>query len=330
MRPAPIAWSPFGDSIYAGYDKSLSLSSVARRADPYVVGDYLATQWNANLEVVRLTESGATASQILNDEVNGYGASYLTAATRVVMLDSCGNDFLQARTSINGQTGSCNFGGLDTAIANCISSTKASLAQINSLISGVSGLRGKTVSRLLMNLYYPGFASDNTNLQCTVSGVTPNRQSVYLDRLGQANFQLCGAAEAAGWKCVDDFSHYMAADYDTNNDGIVDQVNIAYRGQSEGEAAYRSRINGYRTTIIHDSKTKGAVNSTGHFSADYLLNNDDTHPTYTGGTIGATTGAPSSVSHAQDFTTLPNQYWNVYGHERGGWQNQTLLSGVTP
>lgn len=320
----------FGDSIYAGYDKSLSLSSVARRSDPYVVGDYLATQWNANIEVVRLTESGATASQILADEVNGYGSSYINGATRVAMLDSCGNDFLQARSSMNSQTGTCSLAPLDSAVTNCITNTKSSLAKINSLIAGVSALSGKKVTRLLMNLYYPGFAADNVNLGCTIGGVATNKQTVFLDRLAQANFQLCGAAEAAGWTCVDDFSHYMAADYDTNGDGVVDQVNAAYRGQGEGEANYRNRINGYRTTILHDSKTKGAVVNGAHASEDYLLTNDDTHPTYTGGTMSCTTGSPSSSSFAQDYTASPNSVWNVYGHERGGWQNRVILTGVSP
>jgi GDSL-like Lipase/Acylhydrolase len=321
----------FGDSIYAGYDKSLSLSSVARRSDPYVVGDYLASQWNANIDVVRLTESGATASQILADEINGYGSSYINANTRVVMLDSCGNDFLQARTSIEGQSGTCNYSVLTTAVSNCVNNTRSSLSKLNALVAGVSGLSGKTVTKLLMNLYYPGFASDNTALGCTVNGVKPNRQQVFLDYLAQANFELCGSAEAAGFQCVDDFSNYMAADYDTDGDGTIDQLQIAYRGQAEGEAAYRARINGYRTSIIRDSGTKGIVNASGaHATADYLLTNDNTHPTYTGGTISCSSGSPSSSSHAQDYTASPNAVWNVYGHERGGWQNRTLLAGVSP
>ena len=39
------------------------------------------------------------------------------ADTRVVMFEMCGNDFLQARSSFEGQTGTCNYSVLDTALA---------------------------------------------------------------------------------------------------------------------------------------------------------------------------------------------------------------------
>ena len=50
----------YGDSIYAGYYGSIS--RVARRAGPWAEGEYLSQQWNADVEVMRRTKSGAVAS----------------------------------------------------------------------------------------------------------------------------------------------------------------------------------------------------------------------------------------------------------------------------
>src|SRR5688572_12577648 len=57
----------YGDSIYAGYYGSIS--AVAKRASPYVEGEYLANQWNANIEVIRRTKSGAVGSDIYNNKI---------------------------------------------------------------------------------------------------------------------------------------------------------------------------------------------------------------------------------------------------------------------
>src|SRR5215217_6388236 len=59
----------YGDSIYAGYTGSLS--SVAKRAGPLVDGEYLGKTWNANIEVIRRTKSGAKADDIYNNKIVG-------------------------------------------------------------------------------------------------------------------------------------------------------------------------------------------------------------------------------------------------------------------
>src|SRR5512140_3835658 len=56
----------YGDSIFAGYYGQLF--SVARRAAPYTDGEYLSSKWNANIEVVRRTKSGAKADDIYNNK----------------------------------------------------------------------------------------------------------------------------------------------------------------------------------------------------------------------------------------------------------------------
>ncbi len=107
----------YGDSIYAGYYGSLS--RVAKRAAPYVDGEYLAKLWNADIEVIRRTKSGAKAEDIYNNKIVAERSYMQTSNTRVVTFEMCGNDFLQARSNFSGQTGTCNYGVLDTALSNC-------------------------------------------------------------------------------------------------------------------------------------------------------------------------------------------------------------------
>jgi hypothetical protein len=52
----------YGDSIYAGYRGSIF--SVAKRAAPYVDGEYAGAVWNQNVQIVRRAKSGAIASDI--------------------------------------------------------------------------------------------------------------------------------------------------------------------------------------------------------------------------------------------------------------------------
>ncbi len=99
----------YGDSIFAGYQRSIF--TVARRSGPHVAGEYLAHRWGANVEVVRRTTSGALSSEIVGivDSDRSYMAD---ASTRAVYFEMCGNDYLQARTKLRNDTGSCDLSGL--------------------------------------------------------------------------------------------------------------------------------------------------------------------------------------------------------------------------
>src|SRR2546425_13111985 len=57
----------YGDSIYAGYHGSIS--NVAKRAAPWVDGEYLSQLWSADIEVIRRAKSGAVASDIYNNKI---------------------------------------------------------------------------------------------------------------------------------------------------------------------------------------------------------------------------------------------------------------------
>jgi lysophospholipase L1-like esterase len=300
----------YGDSIYAGYNGSLF--SVARRASPYASGEYLGNQWNANIEVVRRTKSGARADDIYNNKII-YERSYMQSAnTRVVTFEMCGNDYLQARSAFKDQTGTCSYTGLNTALSNCTYYTEKAMQAINTYATAAK-------AKIVMNLYYPGYNADNVLTACTdaTTGTQVNRRDKFLPLLLKSNWRTCNFAVQYGFKCADAFAESMAADYDSNGDGLIDSDAIRWRA-GETETDYVNRILALKGTL-RDSNTH-FVNST--TSYDYLQS-DDTHQTYYKSTIG--TGSGSAVP---DFTSSQiiggkNPEWNKWGHERIGWSLST-------
>ncbi len=304
----------YGDSIYAGYRGSLS--SVAKRAAPQVDGEYLSKLWNADIEIMRRTKSGAVASDIYNNKIVAERSYMQSANTRVVTFEMCGNDGLQARSSFSGQTGTCNYAPLNTAQTNCTTYLQAAMQYINA--NANAGTKLKVVS----NLYYPGYNADNVLAGCTDSttGQKPNRQSTFLPYIARMNWRACNFANTYGFACADSFAQYMAADYDSNGDGLIDSDAIRYV-QGESEAAYVNKIvSTYRATL-RDANTHFVSAGT---SYDYIQS-DDTHPTYTGSTVSVGLfGGTGSGTSGPDYTDAQivggrNPVWNRFGHERMGW-----------
>jgi lysophospholipase L1-like esterase len=314
----------YGDSIFAGYHGSLS--SVAKRAAPYVDAEYAQKEWNANIELYRRTKSGAVASDIYNNKIVNE-ASYMQAAdTRVVMFEMCGNDFLQARSSFEGQTGTCNYGVLDTALANCTNYQLKAMQYINA--HAASGTKVK----MIVNLYYPGYNSDNKTSSCKdpTTGQPINNQDKFIPYLAHSNWRACNFAAQNGFVCADAFAQFMGADYDSNGDGVVDSTALQFQ-PGESEAAYVTRISTTLRSTIRDSNTHFVSSGS---SYDYLQS-DDTHPTYTGSTVGVGFfGGTGSGSGAPDYTDAQivngqNPVWNHFGHERMGWLS-SLYTTSTP
>jgi lysophospholipase L1-like esterase len=300
----------YGDSIFAGYNGSLF--SVARRAAPYTSGEYLGNQWNANIEVVRRTKSGAKSDDIYNNKIVAERSYMQSANTRVVVFEMCGNDYLQARTAFKDQTGTCSYAGLDTALANCTNYTQKAMQTINTYATTAK-------AKVVMNIYYPGFNADNVLTACkdATTGASINRRDKFLPYLAKSNWRTCNLAAQYGFQCADAFAESMGSDYDSNGDGQVDSEALRYRA-GESEADYVARIVSLKSTM-RDSNTH-YVNATTSF--DYLQS-DDTHQTYFKSTIG--TGSGSAVP---DFTAAQivggkNPEWNKWGHERTGWSLST-------
>jgi lysophospholipase L1-like esterase len=305
----------YGDSIYAGYNRSTT--SAAKYSAPTVDAEYLSALWNADIESVRRAKSGAVASDIYNNKIVAEKSYMQASSTRVVTFEMCGNDGLQARSAFKSQTGTCDYSGMDAAVNSCKTYVAAAMDFIN--VNAYAGTKLKVIS----NLHYPGYAADNVQSSCkdAATGTTVNLQERFLPKLAAMNYWMCEYARQKGFQCADNFAQYMGADYDSNGDGQVDSEALRYIA-GETEASYTNRITSTLRSTIRDANTHFVSGSS---SYDYIQS-DDTHPTYTGGTVNAGlfggttgTGAPRYTS----FTGGKSPIWNQYGHERMGWTVST-------
>jgi lysophospholipase L1-like esterase len=306
----------YGDSIYAGYNGSTT--NAAKFSAPTVDAEYLSALWNADIESVRRTKSGAVASDIYKNKIVAERSYMQAATTRAVTFEMCGNDGLQARTAFKKQTGTCDYSGMDAGVNSCKTYVAAAMDYINA--NAYSGVKVKVIS----NLHYPGYNADNVQSTCkdATTGATVNLRDKFLPKLATMNYWMCEYARQKGFKCADSFAQYMGADYDTNGDGQVDSDALRYVA-GESEASYLARITGTLKSTLRDSNTHFVSASS---SYDYIQS-DDTHPTYTGGTVSAGllggttgTGAPRYTA----FTAGKSPIWNQYGHERMGWAVSTF------
>jgi lysophospholipase L1-like esterase len=305
----------YGDSIYAGYNGSIT--SAAKYSAPTVDAEYLSALWNADIESVRRAKSGAVASDVYNNKIVAEKSYMQASSTRVVTFEMCGNDGLQARSSFKGQTGTCNYSVLDTAVNNCKTYVAAAMDFINA--NAYPGTRLKVIS----NLHYPGYNADNVQSSCkdAATGTTVNLRDKFLPLLAKMNYWMCEYARQKGFVCADNFAQYMGADYDSNGDGLVDSDALRYVA-GESESSYVTRISSTLKPTLRDANAHFVSAST---SYDYIQS-DDTHPTYTGGTVtaglfGGTTG--SGAPRYTSFTSGKSPIWNQYGHERMGWAVST-------
>jgi lysophospholipase L1-like esterase len=306
----------YGDSIYAGYNGSIS--NAAKFSAPTVESEYLSALWGADVESVRRTKSGAIASDVYTNKIVNEKSYMQDASTRVVTFEMCGNDGLQARTDFKKQTGTCNYTKINTGVANCKTYVAKAMDYINA--NAYAGVKVKIVS----NLHYPGYDKDNVQSTCKDSstGQTVNMRDMFLPKLATMNYWMCEYARQKGFKCADNFAQYMGADYDTNNDGVIDSAGLAYVS-GESEASYLTRITSTLKPTIRDSNAHFVSASS---SYDYIQT-DDTHPTYTGDTVKAGLSGGSTGAGAPRYSTITggkNPIWNQFGHERMGWAVSTF------
>jgi hypothetical protein len=310
----------YGDSIYAGYNGSIS--SAAKFAAPTVNAEYLAALWGTDIESIRRTKSGAVASDVYNNKIVAERSYMQASNTRVVTFEMCGNDGLQARAAFKSQSGTCNFSGLTAAENSCKTYVTAAMDYINA--NAYPGVKVKVIS----NLHYPGYAVDNVQSSCKdpSTGATVKMQDKFLPALARMNFMMCDVARQKGFACADNFAQYMGADYDTNGDGQIDSNALRYV-LGESEASYVTRITTTLRSTIRDANTHFVSSSS---SYDYIQS-DDTHPTYTGSTFssglwGDTTG--TGPARYTSFAGGKSPIWNQYGHDRIGWAVSTYNSAT--
>jgi lysophospholipase L1-like esterase len=301
----------YGDSIYAGYNGSVT--NAARWSAPTVDAEYLSARWNADIQSVRRTKSGAVARDVYENKIVAERSWMQASSTRMVTFEMCGNDALQARSAFRGQSGTCNYSGLDAALASCRTYVAAAMDYIN------ANAHPNARTKVIANLYYPGYNADNVQSSCRDAGTgqTVNIRDRLLPILARMNWSMCDFARQKGFFCADSFAQYMGADVDTNGDGQVDSDALRYVS-GESESSYVARITQTLRGTLRDSNFKQATASS---TFDYLQS-DDTHPTATSGTVSAGLFGGSTGSGAPRYTSFVNgrnPVWNQFGHERMGW-----------
>ena len=281
----------YGDSIYAGYNGSIT--NAAKYAAPTVDAEYLSALWNADIENVRRAKSGAVASDVYNNKIVAERSYMQASNTRVVTFEMCGNDGLQARSSFKGQTGTCNYAVLDTALNNCKTYVAAAMDYINA--NAYAGTKLKVIA----NLYYPGYNADNVQSSCTDSatGAKVNMRDKFLPDIAQDELLDVRIRAPEGLPVRRQLRavHGRRLRQQRRRPGRLRRA--AYVA-GESEASYVTRITGTLRSTLRDANTHFVSASS---SYDYIQS-DDTHPTYTGGTVtaglfGGTTGIGRAALH---------------------------------
>jgi len=196
--------------------------NAAKYSAPTVDAEYLSALWNADIESVRRAKSGAVASDVYNNKIVSERSYMQDASTRVVTFEMCGNDGLQARSAFKSQTGTCDYSGINTAVANCKTYVAKAMDYINA--NAYAGVKLKVIS----NIYYPGYNGDNVQSSCkdATTGATINVRDKFLLAMATINYWMCEYARQKGFKCTDNFAEFMGADYDSNGDGKIDMKDI--------------------------------------------------------------------------------------------------------
>src|SRR5262249_60935351 len=108
-------------------------------------------------------------------------------------------------------------------------------------------------------------------------GQNLNEESTSVPLIAQMNCRACNFAPLKCFACADSFAEFMAAEYDSNGDGLVDSDAIRFVN-GESEAAYINKITTtYRSTLRDANVHLVSAGS----SFDYIQS-DNTHPKYKG------------------------------------------------
>ena len=305
----------YGDSIFAGYKGSIS--EVAIYSAPTVDGEYASYEWEADIETIRRTKSGAKAGDVYRNKIVDDASYMQDPSTRIVTFEMCGNDALNARADFSGQEDTCDYTRLDGALNKCTEFVEKAMIFIN------GNAHQNVVRKIVSNLYYPGYDADDVQTECTDEGTGQpvNKQDTFLPMLLRMNWRICNFAEQYGFECTDSFADFMGADYDSNDDNRKDSKALRWRsGESEND--YVQRISVTLRATVRDPNFKF---TTSRRSFDYIQS-DDTHPTYQGGEVDLGTFGGSGEGDSEPrFTDAQldrrrgkNPIWKKFGHERMG------------
>lgn len=251
-----------GDSIVAGY------CGLFCRLDSYGVfySQDIANGLDATVDFRGRAQSGEVMSQIASRTASN--VSNIRAADYIV-LEGCGNDFLNARSDYRGQASCTDEAVLARALDTCTTNMIKTLDTIAANKKASAKVR-------VMELYYPGVADDKAR-RCG----TTTHFDIFLDYLLEAGWTTCNEAWKRGFECVDGLAAFNAADVDTNLDPDTlidaDQIRINEDTDKNNFPGYYNRVQASKA-VISDANSK-RISATQ--TADYLQN-DNTHPTTAG------------------------------------------------
>lgn len=251
-----------GDSIVAGY------CGLFCRLDSYGVfySQDIANGLDAQVDFRGRAQSGEIMSQIATRVANN--VADIRAADYIV-LEGCGNDFLNARSTYRGQADCTN----ETALASALDTCNTNMVKA---LNTIASNKKATAQVRIMALYYPGVADDRSR---TCGSNT--HFDIFLDYLLEAGWTTCNEAWHRGFECVDGLSAFNAADVDTavDADTLVDsaQIHINKATDVDNFPLYYNRVQPQRA-IITDANTK----RTGTSTVVDFLQDDNTHPTTAG------------------------------------------------
>jgi hypothetical protein len=209
---------------------------------------------------------------------------------------------------------------MDAAVQTCKTYVAAAMDFINA--NAYAGTKLKIIS----NLYYPGYAADNVQSSCkdaaTDLSSTCRTRSCRGSRSELLDVRV-RPAEGLPVRRQLRPVHGRRLRQERPTGRSTQKRSASLPGESE--TAYVTRITSTLRSTIRDSNSHFVSSSS---SYDYIQS-DDTHPTYSGGTVragllGGTSG--SSDGRYSSFINGKNPIWNQYGHERTGW----ALSTFTP
>jgi hypothetical protein len=258
----------YGDSIYAGYNGSTT--NAARYSAPTVDAEYLSALWNADIESIRRTKSGAVASDVYNNKIVAERSWMQASSTRVVTYVSAAMNYINANAHPN---------------------TKL-----------------KVIANLFYPGYNAD--NVQSTCKSATTGATVNMRDAFLPALARMNYWMCEYARQKGFKCADSFAQYMGADYDRNGDGKIDSEALRYvAGESEASYVNRISVTLKSTLRDANLKLVTSSSSFDYIQSDDV-HPTFTGGTVTAGLFGGSTGsgAPRQTSFTGGKSTIWNRF----------------------
>jgi lysophospholipase L1-like esterase len=256
-----LTYAAFGDSIVAGYCGwfcRMSSYGVYHAQD-------VANAFDARVYYDGNAHSGWIMKEIADDI---YSHRSEVAAADFIVLEGCGNDYLDARSSYRNQSDCTNETVLATALDRCQTHMVRALNYL-------STYKKASAKVYVMSLYYPGMNTDKSK-KCG----SYTHFDVFADYIVESNWFTCNEAIKRGFKCVDGLAAFNAPDTDTDGNGVPESAEIRFNPATD-----YNDLNGYYTRVLIDNKSvlsdanyKRLANGS---TADYLQS-DDTHPTAAG------------------------------------------------